>query len=71
MIIGFFAWLSVELTPVALKSVKSSLFMAFYNLPLVMSFMVDMFDFDRVEFYSDYLGSGMIICFTIMQSLAS
>ena len=36
-----------------------------------MGFLFDIFYFDRKIYYSDYVGSGMILVFTTMQSIFS
>ena len=71
MVIGFFSWTAQESLSIALTSVKSGTTAAFYNVALVISFIVDVAFFNRSLFFTDIFGSCMIIMFTTMQGLLS
>lgn len=66
--LGLFCWLYTWLATMALQHVKSSVFVPFTNVAIVMSFIFDIFYFGRTMFWSDYAGAGLIIFGTVAQS---
>lgn len=68
LLIGLFCWLYTSLAPLALQYIKSSTFIPFTNLSIIMSFVFDISYFGRVMFWSDYVGAALIIFCTVVQS---
>ena len=64
LFIGFFSWTAQESLSLALTSVKSGVTAAFYNVALVISFIVDISYFHRVATASDITGTTLIILAT-------
>ena len=71
MIIGFFSWASQESLSLALMSVKSGTTACFYNISLIIAFIVDVAYFKRIAIWSDIMGASLIMIFTIAQGLLS
>ena len=71
MIIGFFSWASQESLSLALISVKSGTTACFYNISLIIAFVLDVVYFKRMVLWTDIVGATMIMVFTIAQGLLS
>lgn len=54
-----------------LSAVQSGTMAAYQNIAIVMGLAVDVFYFNRNIFWSDYLGAGLIVVFTTLQSIYS
>ena len=65
MIIGFFSWASQESLSLSLMSVKSGTTACFYNISMIIAFIVDVAYFKRLAIWSDLLGASLIMIFTI------
>lgn len=68
---GFFGWASQESLALALSAVKSGTLAAFQNVAIVMGVLCDVFYFKLNLKWNDYTGAGMIVVFTILQSVFS
>ena len=52
-------------------SVKSGTTACFYNISLIIAFIVDVAYFKRIAIWSDIMGASLIMIFTIAQGLLS
>ena len=68
---GLFSWISQEAVSFALVVVKSGTVSAFFNIGLVIAFLVDTLYFKRTTFATDYLGALLIIVSTTIQGVIS
>lgn len=71
LIVGILGWLSQETLAQGLSTVKSGTMAAFQNIAIIMGFLIDIFYYKRQICWNEYLGSGIIIFFTCMQSYYS
>lgn len=71
LVVGIFGWMSQETLAQGLSAVKSGTMAGFQNIAIFIGFAIDIFYFHRKIFFSDYVGSGLIIIFTTMQSVFS
>lgn len=69
--IGITSLILNECAPLALQTLKSSIFVPFTNLSLVMAFMFEVLYLGRQDFWTDYTGASLIIGFTLIQSYYS
>jgi hypothetical protein len=67
LIIGLFNWAVQESLSIALTIIKSGAVAAFLNVGLIFSFLVDVTYFDREAFWTDYIGTILIIVCTSFQ----
>ena len=66
---GLLYWNCCVFAPLALQTIKSNTFSPFTNLAIVISFLFDIFYFNRIMLFSDYLGTTLIIACTICLTL--
>jgi hypothetical protein len=61
VIIGFFAWAAQESMSLALSTVKAGTLTAFFSVGLICSMLVDFTYLGRQAFWTDYVGSFLIL----------
>ena len=71
VIIGFFAWAAQESMSLALSTVKAGTLTAFFSLGLICSWLVDFIYLERQAFWTDYVGSFLILVCIFLQAWMS